>query len=138
MTVAFRRHCEVFLSEVLGSGRWALWVAQSDGRIVPNAFVQVVPKVPRPGRFDDAIGYVTNVYVEPKERGHGVGTELLRHVGAWARERDLELLIVWPSERSRTLYARAGFRTVHVRTRYYQDDGEDALVMLADLTSPAR
>ena len=28
------------------------------------------------------------------------------------------------------LYERAGFRTVHVRPRYYQDDGEDALVML--------
>ena len=29
------------------------------------------------------------------------------------------------------LYERAGFKTVHVRARYYQDDGEDALVMLA-------
>jgi hypothetical protein len=27
---------------------------------------------------------------------------------------------------------------VHVRQRYYQDDGEDALVMLCDLTSPPR
>ena len=34
----------------------------------------------------------------------------MSHVLAWARARDLELLIVWPSERSRTLYARAGFR----------------------------
>lgn len=31
------------------------------------------------------------------------------------------------------LYERAGFRTVHVRNRYYQDDGEDALVMTAQL-----
>ena len=29
------------------------------------------------------------------------------------------------------LYERAGFRTVHVRARYYQDNGEDALVMLS-------
>jgi ribosomal-protein-alanine N-acetyltransferase len=30
------------------------------------------------------------------------------------------------------LYERAGFRTVHVRKRYYQDNGEDALVMLSE------
>ena len=107
---AFRRHCEALLREALRSGRWALWVAAIEGRVVANAFVQVVSKVPRPARFDDAIGYVTNVYVEPEQRGQGVGAELMRRVVAWARERDLELLIVWPSERSRTLYARAGFR----------------------------
>ena len=48
--------------------------------------------------------------MEPEQRGQGVGTERMQQVVAWARERDLELLIVWPSERSRTLYARAGFR----------------------------
>jgi GNAT superfamily N-acetyltransferase len=107
---AFRRHCEAFLRDALRSERWALFVAESRGRIVANACVQVVPKVPRPGRFDDAIGYVTNVYAEPEFRGRGLGAELMQRVVGWARERDLEILIVWPSERSRTLYARAGFR----------------------------
>jgi ribosomal-protein-alanine N-acetyltransferase len=32
------------------------------------------------------------------------------------------------------LYERHGFRTVSVRARYYQDDGEDALVMLRGLS----
>jgi ribosomal-protein-alanine N-acetyltransferase len=32
------------------------------------------------------------------------------------------------------MYERAGFRTVHVRSRYYQDNGEDALVMLSALS----
>ena len=35
------------------------------------------------------------------------------------------------------LYERAGFKTVHVRARYYQDD-EDALVMLRGITEPTR
>jgi [ribosomal protein S18]-alanine N-acetyltransferase len=34
------------------------------------------------------------------------------------------------------LYQRAGFRGVHVRARYYQDNHEDALVMLCQLTAP--
>ncbi len=32
------------------------------------------------------------------------------------------------------LYQRAGFRGVHIRARYYQDNQEDALVMLCELT----
>ena len=30
------------------------------------------------------------------------------------------------------VYERAGFRTIHVRPSYYQDNGEDALVMLSE------
>jgi GNAT superfamily N-acetyltransferase len=111
----FHRHCETFLRQAMRGGRWGLWLAEAEGRIVANACVQVVPKVPRPGRFDDAIGYLTNVYAEPAWRGRGVGTALLRHVLEWARGRDLELLVVWPSERSRTLYARAGFTAGEVQ-----------------------
>ena len=35
------------------------------------------------------------------------------------------------------MYERAGFKTVHVRAKYYQDDGEDALVMLCGITEPS-
>ena len=103
------------LTGQLASHLWALWVAEIGGRLVGNAFVQIVPKVPRPGRFDDAIGYLTNVYVEPELRARGVGTGLLEHALEWARARDLELLFVWPSERSRPLYARAGFHPGEVQ-----------------------
>lgn len=105
----FLAHCEGFLREALRGGRWAFFVTEIDGEVVANAFVQVVPKVPRPGRFDDALGYLTNVYVRAAHRNRGLGTELLSQVMAWARARDLEILVVWPSQRSRSLYARAGF-----------------------------
>ncbi|HET9623081.1 MAG TPA: ribosomal protein S18-alanine N-acetyltransferase [Kofleriaceae bacterium] len=36
------------------------------------------------------------------------------------------------------LYERFGFATVHVRRGYYQDNGEDALVMTAPLSAPGR
>lgn len=50
-----------------------------------------------------------------------MGSALLDRVKAWAAERDLELLIVSPSERSVPFYARAGFgpdnefRVLHLR-----------------------
>jgi N-acetylglutamate synthase-like GNAT family acetyltransferase len=39
----------------------------------------------------------------------GIGTELLKAVKQWARENRIELLFVWPSEKSVTFYERQGF-----------------------------
>jgi GNAT superfamily N-acetyltransferase len=66
--------------------------------------------VPKPNKLDDALGYVTNVYTRPDYRGQGIGTQLMTHVLIWAREHDLESLIVWPSETSVGFYERAGFQ----------------------------
>ena len=99
-----------FLRAALADGGWTVWVAERDGRLVANVYVRLVPKVPRPGRFGQVYGYVTNVYAEPDARNQGIGSALLRAVIAWARERRLEFLIVWPAEESVRFYERAGFR----------------------------
>jgi GNAT superfamily N-acetyltransferase len=89
--------------------RWTVWVAEDDGRIVSNIWIYRVPKVPNPGTTSRDFGYVTNVYTVPDARDLGIGTELLAAVKAWAHEVDLEMLIVWPSDRSVPWYRRAGF-----------------------------
>ena len=55
------------------------------------------------------MGYLTNVYTRPGVRGRGLGAKLLSATTEWACEHGLELLIVWPSELSQTLYHRHGF-----------------------------
>ena len=47
--------------------------------------------------------------VLPAYRGQGIGSRLLAQVKAWAREQDLEFLILWPAEESIPFYERAGF-----------------------------
>ena len=89
--------------------RWTYWAAQEETQIVSHIYIQRVPKVPKPNQIDDALGYVTNVYTRPAYRGQGIGTQLMIHVLQWAREQDLESLIVWPSETSVSFYERAGF-----------------------------
>jgi N-acetylglutamate synthase-like GNAT family acetyltransferase len=42
-------------------------------------------------------------------RNSGVGSKLLAAVSEWARELELEMLIVWPSDASIPFYRRAGF-----------------------------
>ena len=49
------------------------------------------------------------MYAVPEARNSGIGSALLRHVTGWARERNLELLLLWPSDRSVPFYERAGF-----------------------------
>jgi GNAT superfamily N-acetyltransferase len=106
----FLAACAAFLRRGLTEQRWTYWVAQENTQIVSHIYIQRVPKVPKPNRIDDALGYVTNVYTRPAYRGQGIGTRLMTHVLAWAREYDMESLIVWPSEASVRFYERAGFR----------------------------
>lgn len=98
-----------FLSAGLASARWFVWVAENGGKIVSHIYVFVVPKVPRPTDTWDSWGYMTNVYTIPGYRGSGVGSTILTKVTAWARSKNLELLLVWPSEESARFYERAGF-----------------------------
>lgn len=60
-------------------------------------------------RICDQYGYLTNVYTVPDRRSHGLGAELQRHIIDLARAEGLELLVVWPSDLSRSFYERLGF-----------------------------
>lgn len=75
-----------------------------------NLWIQLVPKVPAPYVESELFGYVTNAYVEPSLRDGGLGRVLLEAATDWAMERPVEFLVTWPSDRSRPLYERAGFR----------------------------
>jgi ribosomal-protein-alanine N-acetyltransferase len=80
-------------------------------------------------KFEDA-WHLMNIAVDPQLRRHGIGTamlvELLDHVGPDAR---LTLEVRTSNAAAIKLYERFGFRSAGVRRRYYQDNGEDALIM---------
>jgi len=105
--------CARFLRREMAAGRQANWIAVHGGRIVAHIDVHIVPMLPRPCRPDDAFGVVTANYTIPELRGRGIATRLLNRAVAWAEDEDLELLIVWPSERAVSLYRRAGFTGDH-------------------------
>jgi ribosomal-protein-alanine N-acetyltransferase len=76
------------------------------------------------------------IATHPDCRGRGLGRQLLDHVLAASAARGCQMssLEVRASNAPAiALYEHAGFKTVHVRSRYYQDDGEDALVMMRGL-----
>jgi ribosomal-protein-alanine N-acetyltransferase len=84
-------------------------------------------------------GHITNVAVDPEFHRRHVATRMLLVLAAEAVARgvvDLTLEVRVSNRPAQQLYQRFGFAPGGVRRRYYQDNGEDALVMWAhDLTS---
>jgi ribosomal-protein-alanine N-acetyltransferase len=85
----------------------------------------------------DTVWHVMNVAVDPRRRRQGIASALLealleRVEGGAAAEADagqLTLEVRPTNEPAIALYERFGFRSAGIRPRYYQDNGEDALIM---------
>jgi len=79
----------------------------------------------------DTVWHLMNVSIDPSRRRRGVAsallTSLIERIDDPASQLTLE---VRPSNLGAiALYERFGFRSAGVRRRYYQDNGEDALIM---------
>ncbi len=79
----------------------------------------------------ETVWHVMNVAVDPDFRGMGIASALLAEL--YRRVGDEQARYTLEVRRSNNvaihLYEREGFRSAGVRKRYYQDNGEDALVM---------
>ena len=79
--------------------------------------------------------HVTNVAVDPERQREKIGTRVLHDLIMAAVDMNAEAVSLevrvtnWGAQR---LYARFGFRPVGIRKNYYQEIGEDALIMWLD------
>lgn len=105
----FATECRAFLLQAIRGERWFIWVAELEGVIASHMYIQLIDKVPRPGRITYPFAYMTNVYTDPAYRSRGIGSRLLQTIRSWATERRYEFIIVWPSEEGRAFYARNGY-----------------------------
>jgi ribosomal-protein-alanine N-acetyltransferase len=76
------------------------------------------------------VWHLMNIAVDPPLRRRGIGAGLLESLIEQAGPNESYTLEVRPSNPAAiSLYERLGFRSAGSRPRYYQDTGEDALVM---------
>ncbi len=79
----------------------------------------------------DTVWHIMNVAVAPERRRTGIATELLAALFARVDEAEprFTLEVRASNAGAIALYERHGFRGAGLRRRYYQDNGEDAVIM---------
>lgn len=115
---------DAFVSEMKNVAARYL-VAEKDGRVIGYAGAWII--------LDES--HITNIAVLKEERGQGIGRKLtaglmqyLSNLGA-----AYATLEVRKSNMvAQNLYVSLGFIKLGVRKRYYEDNGEDALIMVCD------
>ncbi|MBD8068772.1 GNAT family N-acetyltransferase [Bacillus sp. PS06] len=106
----FDKECREFLENALKSDRWFIWVAEENEEIVSHIYIELIQKVPRPGRVTYPFAYMTNVYTIQEYRNKGIGSRLLTTINEWTKENKYEFVIVWPSDDSIKYYKKNGYK----------------------------
>jgi ribosomal protein S18 acetylase RimI-like enzyme len=92
------------------SGNLQSWIAEEDRRCVGIVSMLILDMPPRPDEPRTREGYVVNMYVDPADRGRGIGRALFDACIASAPEGGLRRVVLHATDAGRPLYETAGFR----------------------------
>ncbi|HEU4870254.1 MAG TPA: GNAT family N-acetyltransferase [Pyrinomonadaceae bacterium] len=106
----FLARCAAWMNERLRQGSyWQCWIAEQQSIAVGAVWAQLVEKIPNPIAESEHYVYLTNFYVREAHRDQGLGSRLLMAVQEWAESKNAQMIILWPTERSKAFYLRHGF-----------------------------
>ena len=104
-------------------------VAEEDGRVIAYAGAWLI--------FEE--GHITNIAVDEPYRGRGVGTEVTRALMQYAANMGVQYLTLEVRRSNlvaQKMYQSLGFLKLGLRKRYYEDNGEDAYLMVCQDMPP--
>lgn len=81
-------------------------------------------------------GHITNLAIDPVYQGRGFGKDMMKAVILWAKNNKicrLTLEVRVSNEKAIHLYHELGFVQAGLRKAYYEDTGEDAMIMWIQL-----
>ncbi|MEG0292305.1 MAG: ribosomal protein S18-alanine N-acetyltransferase [Anaerovoracaceae bacterium] len=97
-------------------------VCEFDGKVVGYAGVWFI--------LDE--GHITNVAVDPQYRNKGLGAKVVGTLIDFSRQEGIKsftLEVRKSNIAAQNLYKKFGFKEEGVRPKYYENNGEDALIM---------
>lgn len=89
---SFVVECRQFLESAISSNNWFIWVAEEEEKIVSHIYLELIHKVPRPGRIAHPFVYMTNVYTSKDARNKGIGSKLITTINEWVKKNTMNLL----------------------------------------------
>jgi GNAT superfamily N-acetyltransferase len=106
----FVGRCTSWMKKSFGSDStaWRCWVIDDGKQLLGHVCVQLFEKMPNPVNEPEAHAYLTNLYVVPKMRGHGLGKKLLNKALSWCHAQGVDAVILWATPESKSLYRRCG------------------------------
>ncbi|MFF2753103.1 GNAT family N-acetyltransferase [Psychrobacillus sp. NPDC058041] len=107
--ISFKLECENFLEKALNSENWFIWIAEENSNILSHIYIELIQKVPRPGRKTHPFAFMTNVYTVKDFRNKGIGSKLITTINKWVESEKYEFIIVWSSDDSIEYYKRNGY-----------------------------
>jgi len=106
----FLTRCTAWMQKhLMETHAWQCWIAALDDQLIGCVWVQLVEKIPNPRHEPENHAYITNFYVDGAARNRGIGSQLLSAAIKWCETSQVHAVILWPTERSRSLYERHGF-----------------------------
>jgi RimJ/RimL family protein N-acetyltransferase len=105
----FLRRCIMWMADRLQRPSWSCWIAEQEDETIGALWLQLIEKIPNPTSEPEFHAYITNVFVNKSSRGQGIGSRLLTEALTFCKEQSVHAVILWPNEKSRTLYERHGF-----------------------------
>jgi len=100
----FLERCKAWITEAIQQNRWRCWVAEENHTLIGALWLQLIEKIPNPTPEPEQYAYITSFFINESARGKGLGSRMLGEAIGWCRERNVDLVILWPRERSRSLY----------------------------------
>ena len=99
-----------YITFLKNNSTYTIFVLEQASIIISAMYVATIDKVPKPKVLKSYIAYLTNVHTLINYRNKGYGTELLSYIKSYLKEKDCELIFVWPSDNSVNWYKRNGFK----------------------------
>ncbi len=109
----FAQAVEGYLRKHVLLGTCVVWLAEDNGEIVSCAMLALVEELPVLGNLSGRVGFLHNVYTNPRYRRQGLAQQIVVNCLQSAKEWGAGRVCLGATEQGRPLYEKLGFKSLN-------------------------